>query len=221
VFWLCQVLDRADFVCAHMSANYDQVCLQSNTLSRFHSLHIVSVHSLKLLFYFVGFKWNDQGRNSPVQLFEILLNAVHLDSSTHSKVSNLLYSAPLQGKDIATQRRLLGELQIEAEGLLHRQKRVLAAVLIQKVIRAYRARKTYHAYLKIYVKERNTQVHDLISREVTYNRFIIQLSQRYVVPLLNTPDKQLKEESSDFGELLQALLKIERLHRCIGFFDFS
>jgi len=155
----------------------------------------------------------DQGRNSPVQLFEILLNAVHLDSATHAKVSALLYSAPHHGRDLTTQRRLLGELQIEAEGLLHRQKRVLAVITIQKAIRAYNARKTYAAYKKIYVKERNTQVHDLISREVAYNRLINQLSQRYVVPLLNTPDKLLKEESSDFGELLQALLKIERLHR--------
>ena len=107
----------------------------------------------------------------------------------------------------------LQEIKDEVVNFLNYQQRGLSCLRIQSVWRWYRDFKKFKECQRVYVKGRNTRVHDMLQREIVYTTLITQLAQRFAVPLLNTPDRVLKEESNDIHEILHAIIDIERLHR--------
>ena len=160
------------------------------------------------------------------QMLELLLSSLRVEEAVKTKVFQVIDSANIMesrrnNTEISTEEAdTLRDLQHEATSFLSFQKISLATIRIQSLWRRHIAMKKYKKYQQVYVKGRNTRVHDMLQREVGYTRLITQLAQRYAVPLLNTPDRALKDESQDIQEILRAIVEIERLHRFVFCYIF-
>ena len=142
-----------------------------------------------------------------------------VDKDVQEKVGNTIKQSPQlitrQCQIILTnkERENFTTMKKDIKEKLEKHKRAHNIVLLQTLFRGYLARKKFQKFRKIYVKGRNQPIHELISREIIYTKFMQQLCQKFAIPLLNTPDRILKDESADLKEFLKAIVDIESLHR--------
>jgi hypothetical protein len=166
-----------------------------------------------------------EGRQSLVQpsavyeqLIRLTLSGMLPDDSEFSKVMHVIFNsdsfAAKKQQTTFTMQEIasLKDIRAYTKAFLDKQKRGVSAVRIQSAIRGFLSRKHLNAVLKRN-KEKIEVIRDTFTREVEYNKILTNLAQHFCVPLLNTPDNKLKEESKDLRELLEAIVELEVLHR--------
>ena len=158
------------------------------------------------------------------RMMELLLDALKVEDPAKNKVFQVLKGTDSfkakKGTSMVSpeEESVLHEIKNETNTFLTNQQRGLACLHIQRCWRRHVDIKKFRLCQKVYVKGRNTRVHDMLQREVGYTTLITQLAQRYAVPISNTLDRALKEESNDIREILGAIIDIERLHRFVWFY---
>ena len=156
-------------------------------------------------------------------LLRLVLSGSLLEETNASKIMHvILNSDSFQTKK---QQEYYTDNEIEclrnmlqsAKALHSKQLRGLSATKIQSAIRGYLARKRLAKQLTQDHRDKLETVKDTFTREVTYNQILTNLAQHFCVPLLNTSDNKLKEESKDLRDILQSIVGLELLHRLTPF----
>jgi hypothetical protein len=71
----------------------------------------------------------------------------------------------------------------------------------------------YQAFKQVYSPPMINAFRDLVRTEGTFLQTVTDINETYIRPILNTPDKQLREQSQDLTDPFVSLKSIEALHR--------
>ena len=154
-------------------------------------------------------------------MLQLLLSALQVEEGAKQKAFDIVSSCSEMERlrevtsTSPAQRILLQTIQEEVSEFLQQQHTRLSARRISACWLRCRDRKRFEHARSIYNEGRNKRIHGMLQREVSYIVLISQLTQRFAVPLLNSSDRALLDESQDFREILQAIVDIERLHRYV------
>jgi len=73
----------------------------------------------------------------------------------------------------------------------------------------------YPAFKAAYNPKMISAFQDLVRTEGLFLQSVFEINEAYIRPILNTPDKQLREQTQDLADVFISLKNIEALHRYV------